>query len=74
MASESEDDQPGRSQSSGNGSSGQGAGALLLFDMSGAFRAMARSLSTPVDVQKKAEGVLETMLAELDLQADIEVV
>lgn len=46
---------------------------MPLFSSAADFSALARSLSVPVDIQKKAEGVLETLQSELDQQDGIEV-
>ena len=46
---------------------------MPLFSSTADFNALARSLSVPVDIQKKAEGMLETLQSELDQQDGIEV-
>ena len=52
----------------------QGASVMPLFNSTEDFRVVSRRLKTPVDIEKKAEGVLETLLTELDQRDDIEVV
>ena len=46
---------------------------MPLFSSTAEFSALVKSMSVPVDIQKKAKGVLETLQSELDQQDDIEV-
>ncbi|XP_025079135.1 retinoblastoma-associated protein-like isoform X2 [Pomacea canaliculata] len=45
---------------------------MPLFQHNQDFSTLCISLSVPVDIQKKAEGILETLWTELDQQEDIE--
>lgn len=54
--------------------SSEGTAVMPLFQHNQDFSTLCISLSVPVDIQKKAEGILETLWTELDQQEDIEVV
>ncbi|KAK7090054.1 retinoblastoma-associated protein-like isoform X2 [Littorina saxatilis] len=72
MANEGEEDQPRKGETSEEASASKGTADMPLFNSTSEFSSMCKSLSTPVDIQKKAEGVLETLLSELDQQEEIE--